>query len=134
MQELGPRQLQLIEDLETTTAEQSQGWLTRFINMVEHYCCLGRACVVVKTPRIRKEHYFMYGVNASTSCAGTLPKDVVEYFGFYSDCGKHKKGGGYESRNENPSMVYMNDILRLSFKDIAARLRAEPENYFVEPR
>lgn len=131
--ELGPRQLALVEDLETNGHLQGREVLTALqqdCDPPEIDCCLGRACKLAKAERTVRDGMVYYGARRD-QCF--MPVEVKEYFGFYDHCGSHRDGG--EGVNDSkPSMLSMNDVLKLSFKEIAARLRANPEHYFMGPR
>lgn len=139
-QKLGPRQLAFIEDLEAHGDLQGREWLTK-IHVVngeakELDCCLGRACKLagVRKNKAHNAQYYTYG-EASDFSGGTVPKSVVEYFGFYDDRGCNVNADINKGPDSKwPSMIQMNDAFKLSFKEIAARLRLTPQDYFRESR
>jgi hypothetical protein len=134
-QQLGPRQLSLIEALESGKYAQGRGFLTQLIEGREYHCCLGVACKENNVPRVLEtavglERYFKYEDVAHSGedhyRAGYLPDNIRDFYAFRSNAGSSLHGGG-------ESLTTLNDKGK-SLKDIAAILRKDPEEYFEEPR
>ena len=103
-----------LEDLETTHTKQVGGALIKLSeksNRPAGYCCLGRACVVMKVPRTGE----LFRNSEGKSFAGYLAPSVLERLGLTQE--------GHDRCAE------MNDSGK-SFKEIADAIKAKPAFYF----
>lgn len=92
------------------TATEPQG--TQFLGNAElGYCCLGLGCVVLGVPH--------------------EPMDSVS-LDFKDRVGLRRVNGAPLSGARNMALTDLNDKSRLSFADIAAHLRANMSEYFLE--
>lgn len=114
-------QLLWLEDLETTNAEQGQGAL----HENDKFCCLGRGCLVLGIPgKLIPNPFGMRTVEYQGS--STIAPDSLIKRLRLRDC----YGSVREDILGNSSLVYLNDS-KVSFKEIAAIVRANPEGYFT---
>lgn len=117
-----PNALKWIEALESGEYKQGTGWLRRG----NTYCCLGVACDIsglngwVSDNSEGAEH-FRYGGNETS-----LPPRVERHFSLR---GAH----GDPLGPKGPSLTTLNDDHCATFAEIAALLRANPADYFVQP-
>ena len=108
-----------LRELESGNRKQGRGTL----NLKGAFCCIGLAAELFKTSSIIVEE----GVNGSTSYDGNskcAPGYVIEALKLRSSRGEAKSWQHFWS------LVEMNDKAGLSFSDIAATVRANPEEYF----
>lgn len=85
------------------------------------YCCLGVACRVANYhgTKIRLEDYALLGGSLDSQ------PEVQKWLGLYHDYG--------ETRNDSmPSLVKLNDTLRLSFEQIADHIEAHWTDYVTK--
>lgn len=108
-----------LQDLETTDAPQCRAVLQN----MDGFCCLGRACVVAEK----------HGVSVSrntkgiiTGCSLHSQLDVLDWLGLQDPYGAPNTSLVLES------LSTYNDQHKLSFKEIAAKIRANPKAYFVQ--
>jgi hypothetical protein len=106
-QKLGPNQLKWIEALESGEFQQTR----RLMCVSGKYCCLGVARKVLNLKNTTKYSLGLsfgeLGLRSSDGRANVLGAD---------------------------SLVALNDIEGLSFKEIATVLREDPSMYFTEPK
>lgn len=96
-----------LQALETTTEKQGQHCL----GDAEHgFCCLGLGCVALGLS------YVPYHGNSA---------DFAARVGLREETGKAKNG-------RVATLTAANDTLELSFKEIAAHIRANMDEYFLE--
>lgn len=124
VQPLGPNQTSWLKELESGKYQQGSGLLCQYVGEGNKptYCCLGVAC-----------HNF--GVDFTTCCgivhylgeSCNAPHPVITALALYS-----KEGCAKNCMKS--SLISLNDIYRLSFKEIAALIRKDPNMYFSEPR
>lgn len=119
------RLLLLIEDLETNGAPQ----ITGNLHTDAGYCCMGRACVVAMAAGVELKVEEYAGLWAYDDNATTLPDAAAIFFGF----GNSNPMIGlpvpfYDTDQEKPlnscTLGYANDIIGMTFPQIAAALRA----------
>lgn len=124
VQPLGPNQTSWLKELESGQYQQGRGFLCQRAEdgSAPAYCCLGVAChnfVIQATDNCGIINYL------GESCKAPYP--VVAALGLYTADGHPKYYMG-------PSLVALNDHDKLSFAEIAARIRKDPSMYFSEPR
>jgi hypothetical protein len=120
-----------LRDLETTDAPQTTGTLHRMVpigSVPVGYCCLGRACVALDIPeevsRTRQIGVFM-------GRTGALPEGATKALRLRNSDGElaeavEADGIAY------PTLAGLNDGAEWSFKQIAAYIRANPRNVFID--
>lgn len=120
---LTPNQEAWLKALESDEFTQTQGALQNS----KGYCCLGVGCVLAGRAGValfaNKPHLdqgFLLGGNL------TNHESVQEWLGLLDPCGVPK------DNSEQNRLTYMNDA-GVSFKEIAAKIRANPEAYFAAP-
>lgn len=116
-----PEQEAWLHDLETTEEPQTRRYLHLFEPHQDDndllqpgYCCFGRACVVLGVPEVRNGHYGSF-----KSMIGHLP-----------NCARLRLR---LKDNATDTLIEMNDGGK-SFSQIAAYIRANPENVFHPPQ
>lgn len=135
MQELGPNQERCIRRLELNDLPQGK---ERLKTPEGGYCCLGVFCVelgVEEHATISEEYdewgdeeswpSYSFGANAEQEMA---PNELIELLAL-----RGCNGGSIDPIEFYP-LVDLNDIKKKTFPEIAAILRANPEQYFTEPR
>lgn len=141
--EFGPIQTAWLEALESGKYKQGQGCLRSQAEITSNdgaktqlaYCCLGVLCEVAGLPwQERKadsspDIYTGYVFQGEAS-NGYLPTKYAETVGLSGPKGAFKQkaqvAGGY-----GYSLAELNDALALPFAEIAAYIRAQPENVFT---
>ena len=118
-----PDQEAWLQDLEKTRAKQTVGNL----HDPEGWCCLGRACKVLGVPSVQLlgwggTHWSFDGHRQD------LPAKAVKTLRLRDDLGAFLRPFG-----DFKTLTEMNDK-GLSFKKIAAYIRANPKNVFIEQR
>jgi hypothetical protein len=113
---LTERQERWLQALESVEYEQTDG----FLRDKDGFCCLGVACDVMDKNGWDGNPFRYRNRNMN------LPKEVMNYFGFYSESGliKEETAGGDEK-----TLSGMNDNGK-TFKEIAAFVREFPEMVF----
>lgn len=115
-----------LKDLENTRTKQGQGSLHRITEEGHKYCCLGRACVV-----LRKEGYAIKKI---------VDKGFgeVEYDGDENNLTKSVRSIlGLRAKGQTECVI-MNDgdtfvgKLPISFKEIAAKIKENPRKFFYK--
>lgn len=118
-----------LRDLETTEAPQTRGALHRLVpgsDAPAGYCCLGRAAIALGVPEVeRGELGYFDGKD------GTLSDELAKTL-------RLRNGGGsllnpFADDPSVSSLTELNDDYEMSFKGIAAYIRANPWNVFLEP-
>lgn len=124
VQPLGPNQTSWLKELESGKYQQGRGLLCQLVGeeRTPAYCCLGVECNNLGVHST--EHRGIINYLGETCKA---PHPVVNALGLYTSDGHTKHYMG-------PSLVFLNDIDKLSFKEIAALIRQDPSMYFSEPR
>lgn len=91
------------------------------------YCCLGVACDVLGVrSRLKAEvGYWVYGEDEKFS---TLPPEAIRILGF-DRCNPHLRVGRYAGL----ALTKLNDGDGLSFKEISAEIRLQPEDWDGNP-
>lgn len=112
-----------LNELETTSKEQGRGSLCEN----GKYCCLG-VYAESRTPLKETMIISKYGKTTFYGCASYLPPRLAEKLGLGDG-----RGHSFGSKPV-PSLVSLNDFLKLSFKEIALVVRAHPTAYFKEPK
>lgn len=111
------------DELETTQVKQGRGVLNR---NNETYCCLGLACEVaikngLNLSKVKStDENYIYGKDN----VALLPQEMMNWLGLRCCAGESKS-------QQLDSCVRMNDLLRLSFKEIGKRLQANEAEYFI---
>lgn len=134
--QLGPRQLRLVEALESGTYVQGGARLKRKKGDIDTYCCLGVASELAKEdlglefticddPKLQD----VYEIDGAMSF---LPDSVINYYRFKTNNGKFKDQPSYYETGESCSLAGLNDYERLSFKEIAQFIRDHVEHLFTE--
>ena len=124
-----PDQEAWLQDLEKTRAKQTEGYL----HNSEGWCCLGRACKVldIDTNRHVPTTQVTEWSNKFWEFDGEgqeLPPKAVKALRLRDNTGTFlRQYNGYRG------LTYMNDN-GWSFKRIAAYIRANPKNVFIEQR
>lgn len=121
---LGPNQKKWLKALESGKYKRGKESLKVDYGDGFKYCCLGIACEVAGANWIKAHDDGCYTVNGR---GGFLPKSIMEWLGVFYNDGSCPSG-------TYPSMIAMNDEKNLSFKEIAARIRKRPEEYFKESK
>lgn len=130
-----------LRDLETTDAPQTRLVLQRVVAedasdgkvFPVGFCCFGRACEVFgieKSMRLAGGCY-TYSLDGHRS-AINLPLPLVDRLGLRSGNGKLAYSVEYKGE-ERASITQLNDA-GMSFKEIAAFIRANPTNVFYRRR
>ena len=115
-----------LRDLETTDAKQGKEYLhIRTKDGDDEFCCLGRACVVMNVPETIEMNVGMF----SGQYVKFLSPELYRRMRLISEDGLLKEQVIING-NECESLVDMNDIGNLSFKQIAAYIRGNPWNVF----
>lgn len=122
---LGPLQEQWLQELESGRHNQGKGYLYQKNGETTKYCCLGVAAMFV----LKLEPF-------GTACMSIFSFDgSEENLLAYEHIGLHDSAGKLLERFtlrdiEVASLAEMNDK-GMTFQDIAAYIRANPENVFV---
>ena len=124
-QQLGPLQKLWVDTLRLQVYIQGKGALHRvFVDGSEAFCCLGVACTMYKhrarlfvEPRTTPVRAVNYTYNGS---AQYMPKELIELLAM------RERGVA--------TLMLMNDGCGTSFLEIAAKMEADPANFFTEPR
>lgn len=122
MYKFNAKQLAWLEALESGEYEQTTG--TLFSNSTAHpdgaYCCLGVGASICGAPlaSLRKRGSLLGLSNAMNTLL------------LYDEYGTLKEDYYFERVVSVRSLAEMNDEYRMSFKEIAAYIRANPENVF----
>lgn len=115
-----PLQEAWLRDLETTRAKQG----TRFLHAYGGgWCCLGRAARIVEKPR--RAGF----VDEWQGSANSLPGDIWRQLGLRGSLGNLAETAFVEDRSYG-DLAGMNDA-GMTFREIAAHIRANPENVFT---
>ena len=124
--ELGPNQTRWLEALESGAYDQARNLLHE--PLTNNYCCLGVACsIFLGQPTERKTDAFGEVRDFWDDEFAVAPPSLQEKLALRDDSGSRL------DYNINLSLTAMNDE-GSTFKKIAATVRAEPEQYFQEPR
>lgn len=125
-----PEQEAWLRDLETTDEPQTHSLLHRVSDGKESFCCLGRACVALG---LEGEPFTLGMTYLSES--NVLPAQAVAKLRLRDDIGSFKFNGPTLSDDDDvaTALTELNDSGRFSFKEIAAYIRANPENVFLPP-
>lgn len=129
-----PEQEAWLRDLETTEAPQTKGFLRVRQGgkyFPEGYCCLGRACIVFGLEELDDGD----GLSSFLGENVGLPRTITNLLRLYGDCGEFETLvdiGDAESGSTFHNLADFNDA-GWSFKQIAAYIRANPENVFLPP-
>jgi hypothetical protein len=118
-----------LRDLETTEEPQTMGYLHRIAQTDSApigFCCLGRACVTLGIPG--KDDHTMTAYDGSYSL---LPQSGVDRLRLRGDAGEMARAAIINDR-DLVALTGMNDV-GMSFKEIAAYIRANPWNVFLPP-
>lgn len=116
-----------LRDLETTEAPQTRGALHRLTadnDGPAGYCCLGRAAVVLGVPEVVDGTLgYFHGKD------GTLSDELTATLRLRSGSGSLLKP--FAGDPQVSSLTELNDDYGMSFKAIAAYIRANPWNVFL---
>ena len=115
-----PEQEAWLTDLETTDAPQT----TAKLHTENGFCCLGRACIVFKTPQTSWINEDGIDVFSYEGESGPAPQSIVDKLHLFTNEGKPR----IETKNIE-CLVELNDAGK-TFKEIAAIIRAHPWRYF----
>lgn len=124
-----PEQEAWLRDLETTEAPQTRGALHRLAKgseSPEGYCCLGRACVVLGIEE--REGIGPYAKFGEENADTWLPGEAIKRLHLRTMAGTFVT----KVHEIFDSLTAMNDG-GWNFKQIAAYIRANPENVFLPP-
>lgn len=127
---LGPRQLALVEALESGKYQQYRSALR---HVVDGYCCLGVACDIYDATEVDGTGWSSRDNEDNDpevrylGESAYLPMSVMEWFGFRDHAGNSLNLGLMDS------LIEMNDD-GVSFIEIAKVLRSHPHLYFKESR
>lgn len=110
-----------LHDLEHTRVKQGKGKLHQYEWDRHTYCCLGRACKVLKIPNDGTVNIFDGAVFKYLGKDSVLPALVQDRLCLYHDNGS--------DTTETNCLAEMNDA-GMSFKNIAKAIRATPWRYF----
>lgn len=113
-----PEQEAWLHDLETTKTKQAIGILHSRKGLKNSYCCLGRACVVLKVERTIEDKRIEY--EGSDQVLSYAARDRLHLF----------STNGHDKRS-NSTLTELNDK-GMSFKEIAKTVRSDPWNWFRE--
>lgn len=109
-----------IAALESGEYEQGKGAL----EAKGKFCCLGVLCAIAPKEIVnRKEESNVWDGSTFTKYDGYdnfLPQSVREWAGIRTDNGEISETDGY---GDNLSLVYMNDVRKLNFSEIAQVIR-----------
>lgn len=111
-----------LQALESDKYNQSTGQLYNY----NGYCCLGLACVVAEAFNIhveRSESGVILGGNLHSQLSVFHELQLLDHEGRAKDM---------YIEGRPATLVYLNDTARKSFKEIAAIIRANPEQFFKE--
>lgn len=124
LQPLGINQTSWLKALESDKYKQGRGLLCSFLNDNgdAEFCCLGVACDNFAI-RFTEEN----GIVQYLGEVAKAPHIISTILALHSKHGDTKDYTG-------PSLIDLNDVERLSFKEIAAIIRKDPSVYFSEPR
>lgn len=120
-----------LEDLENTTELQNANKLHTCVDGINAFCCLGRACYVLGLESEEKKSviwYFSKG-NPKGKTSTYAPRSVITKLKLRSNAGDFENPITYNGI-EYPNLTEMNDA-GISFKEIAAIIRTNPENVFL---
>jgi hypothetical protein len=141
-QELGPNQKLWLETLESDKYQQGHGYLKckREDEDFFRYCCLGVAEEIFNASISKQKPVCQYDLLGkkveiyefedrifNRIFTNSLTNDVKEKLKMRGSLGDAKDKGLFLS------CVTMNDTLKFTFKEIAERIRANPEQYFRKP-
>lgn len=116
-QDLGPNQTKVIAALRSDRYAQGRDG---FLCCNGKYCCLGVACKeLLGEPDGR-------GAARWGRCDGVAPQGLIDVLGLYDNIGG--------SADNTKSLAELNDVLGLTFPEIADHIEADPSLYFREPR
>lgn len=127
---LGPLQEKWLQELESGKHEQVGQTLCVQMGNERSYCCLGVACefVLGMRPEVESRRGDGLEIISFYGFASVMPS--WEKLGLRSENGSFIKGLMFNHRYFS-CLTEMNDF-GMSFKDIAAYIRSNPENVFVE--
>lgn len=111
----GPNQTKWLEMLEATDLAQSETWLSDG----QGYCCLGIGLLAI-------------GEMCPVRGRGHLNASEVNALGLHEGYGEPTTDDGEGGRLV--ALYRLNDEFKLSFKEIASRLRQYPRAYFRGPK
>ena len=115
-----------LKALESGKYQQTTGVLAEnWLDGTKKFCCLGVACHVLGVPDIREEDALFSVYDGSD---GTLGHNTRKMLGLKDDEGMFK----YTHRGLYKSLTALNDNAYLSFEEIAAFIRTNPEGLWEE--
>ena len=122
---LGPLQLQWLEALESGKYIQGRDCL---VTTGGKFCCLGVACDLFAGVKAFPVQNNIHGKMAYIGETNYLPPIVINKLCFFSSDGAQDKS----LVNKSKSIAQMNDE-GMTFKEIAAVIRKNPERFFSRP-
>lgn len=130
-----PEQEAWLRDLETTDEPQTKGLLHRLSpsdgwpGARPGYCCLGRACVALGVP---EDKCFSEVRSLFYGCVADLPPEVTAKLRLRSNNGRLKHSVLVTGGPLISTLVGFNDEAGWTFKQIAAYIRENPTEVFLE--
>ena len=129
-QKIGPKQEKFLNMLENGEYKQCTHFLCEAPKDKpenKRYCCMGIACLSIglKPEEKNKETRSNMNIYKFIEEIGAMPEKVIEELKFHG----HSGGWNYEKAD----MSKMNDLDRLTFKEIAEKIRKNPQDFFKEP-
>jgi hypothetical protein len=124
--ELGPKQLAWLEALES--GEYRQGFsCLRYGDNKPYFCCLGVLCETMGIERRATTGEYVHGGFGSN---GYLPRGVPGLIGLRDSRGELATAVAADGQLYG-ALTQLNDTAGWGFKQIAAYIRANPENVFT---
>ncbi len=129
-----PEQEAWLRDLETTEEPQARGSLHKLIASDDSpagYCCLGRACIVLGIEKKEAGSDYDATCFGEESCVSYLPEEGVKALRLASGDGTLIKQPFVLKGKSYDNLTELNDCALLTFRQIAAYIRSNPENVFL---
>ena len=111
---------ELVEALRSGRYEQAR----KVLRDGNRFCCLGVACDISGLDEWEEYDGYLY-LNSKE----VMPREVMDYYGFFEKNGKHKVSYTYRKIGSD-SLSFLNDRWT-SFEEIANIIEREPEGMFV---